>query len=410
MNPDDFQKVEFAVKSIERVADGAKIRAVDIFFSHKYADSVTDGKIQASSISFGEEEYLSENGVLADFFSKFGTLSLAKESVKEFGEIRGDNNKSIGNRIFRTLDFPRQNLKLATLDELSEHLANWNFGKSFVLYSTYHPVRSIEVYLSVFIIFDRTLSPIVKPIIGEEIAWWMLTDVSSLITGLLSTETVRIQEEMALTDSLVKVVRHMVKNVPLNANLMALNRALKKKDVDEAISIYQTIVRREKLRDVITDILYSFKLDPKELLVNRSDLTTYTALIELLVGGHANPEEIKVLGLTDEIRHHPANPIPIREAIAVLTALVNIWANATKQPGALEIGLKTMGSALSISFTNCGEINDNLKDYANSRTNNCERDGEGLEHLRNSVDKIPSLDIQVESADHKVTITLRIAT
>jgi|GEM_PF-5189639 len=59
--------IERAVEVIAKAASGAKIRAIDIFFSHKYPNPITAGEIQATSISYGDEEYLSEKACLPTF-------------------------------------------------------------------------------------------------------------------------------------------------------------------------------------------------------------------------------------------------------------------------------------------------------------------------------------------------------
>lgn len=391
-------------------ASGVRVRTLDVFYYHEYAKPSSSSSGRAVSYSYGDAVYVGANGILRKFFDQYGTLARSDSSISKFIEIKSKTGKrDPGRQMFATSEVPDYAFtKGANLDQLADHLAEADFGRHFAFFTIHHPVRTILVHLSVFVVFEQKLTKPQRDYSAKEILWWMLSKVMPLVTETFSTEAARAQEQKGLAMHMVEVVRHLVKNIPIKANLICLNRALKKGDVAEAKMVFSRIEKQQVLRDVVTDIIYSFDTDPEELLLARRKLTSYTKVFQLLIDGYNDPTAVKVTGLTEEVELHPANAIPLSRAIDTLIVILNLWSNAVKQGGLLDLSYACDEDSLSIWLKNQGEMDESLRRLLENGGSNEGFRGEGLPHLREARMRKASLKITPSSSDGTTEVKIQI--
>ena len=398
-----------ATEHFEKVS-GARIRTLDVFYYHEQARPGQSNSGRAISYSYGDDVYLRDDGILRKFFKCHGTLARSDSSVAEFREILSNTGtRGSGGKVFAASEAPDYAFtKAANLNDLADHLAHADFGKLFTLYTIHYPVRTLLVHLSIFAVFEQQLSGDRRDSVAKEILWWMLTKAMPLVTETFSTDLARAYEQRALAMQMVEVVRHLVKNIPVKANLMRLHGALQGGEIDEAKRIFYRVEKQQLLRDIVTDIIYSFDTNPEELLLAKRQLTTYSKIFSLLIDGHHCPSSITITGLTEEVAAHPANAIPLGGAIDTLIVILNLWSNATKQDGEVKLSFACEEEALRIRLRNQGEMS--ATECASLESGGCHEllQGEGLNHLREARMRRASLEISVLCEDGETEIELRI--
>ncbi len=403
-------------------AAGCRVRAMDVFYF--FQDPSQSAEYRAASFSFGDPTYLQPDGLLDQFLREYGTAGFALDAEQRGEPLSGKTShpgkraRHPARQIYRRsgdLTWPKSGFKRATLEELISFLTDHRFGRFCFLTTVHHPVGTINVHFSTFVVLDETISGDKKLKVAWEILWLMLSKFGALITEELYTQAVRYREERAAAREQTLQVKHLVQNNGIQQSVALLKMALDDQHWEEAQTRLRELAHQQVICDFAIDILFNADQGPHHLLLNRKKIAKYTSLLRLLHEAFRDPSRLMVLGL-DDVEDHAANFIPLVELVPTFMLLLNLWDNARRcqelHPGAdpFTITARRSESSINLVFANNGELSGHEADALQGNPVASPGDGRGFNDIQHSLSRLPRVTLLPPKAAHgRTEIALQIA-
>lgn len=390
-----------AAATINTIA-GAKIRAFDVFY---YYARRNEHRMRLVSFSYGERQYVAPGGILEQFLREKGSLARLETSIRRQRALRTRHQAPADEFCFKVHNRSGALSKFRRADfaTFERHLANHSFGKHYVLCGVLLGVDGVEVHVSMFVLFDRTLPARRLERVQSEVGWLLQRDFMNHIMK----DYARFEQELGMVRELVSQIRHLWTEFGLQGNLAALDDALRANDLALAKRTTRRLERANLFHEVAAAMLYSLNWKKGAEVMQQRQINTYINLVQLLRNIHTGKTVIRASGVR-AAKRSPFNTIHQSDLVFAFVLLANIWRNAVKRSSEITIRFVPTDNALVVAVTNNRRMNKRVCRFVNGENVRRTWKGQGTTDMRRAAEKIRGANLSASVKNGRTTVQLKL--